>query len=214
MFLHKLLIILSCCCMDVPPRLLPDVPGSPRGPRGAARPTPACFSSCSQRSGLQLCPCHEDLEGGFLILFPLHIFFLMHFCQRPCYVVSFWRRTSHASWRLYEPAHSKYWPALQGYAGTSCFLPCYPEPRITVWKSRSAGWSLRKSGFSSQLREAIREVTQPLSNYTDISGAGTTYLLLVVHVRAGNGLPPGTWLYEILGLPLVMIAADLIVLLV
>lgn len=48
--------------------------------------------------------------------------------------------------------------------------------------------------FASQLREAIREVTesQPLSNYGDNSGAGAAYLLLAVHVPAGNGLSPGT----------------------
>ena len=89
MFLHKLLIILSRRCVDAPLHLLPNVPGSPRGPHRAARPTPTYFSSRSQRSGLQLCPCREDLGGGFLILLPLHILFLMHFCQRPCYVVSF-----------------------------------------------------------------------------------------------------------------------------
>lgn len=58
----------------------------------------------------------------------------------------------------------------------------------------------------SVLREAIREVTesQPPSNYT-MSGTGTTYLLLVVHIHAGNGLPPDTWLGEILRMPLAMI---------
>lgn len=50
MVLHKLLTILSSCCMDAPLHLLPDVPGSPPGARWAAHPTPACFSS---RSGEQ-----------------------------------------------------------------------------------------------------------------------------------------------------------------
>lgn len=60
--------------------------------------------------------------------------------------------------------------------------------------------------FASQLREAIREVTesQPLSNYGDNSGAGAAYLLLVVLEMV--------FLQAHLGLPLVMTTADLIAL--